>query len=359
MIGCSSKPTEEAAPEAASEATGEDLRGKADSWTDKRGDPAGAIPEGARAKALEHKARMEPAVGRRETSIEKADEDVLGRARAWYVQRSYPAKRIPLGARRRAVERKANMRSLKPAAVPAASLHSPPSPGICNWTSAGPRNINGRIRSLAVHPTNGDTIYAGAAEGGVWRSTNAGQSWIPLMQYEMSLAVGALAIDPTNPDVLYAGTGEPTWWPGYEGVGVLKSVDGGLTWANTGAIGNGHIARLAIDPSNTQIVYCAGFDGGLYKTTNGGGSWTLAKAGDVTDFVLDPTTPTTQYLGIRNDGVYGSTDGAATWTKLAGGLPASASNRVMLSLSASAPSTVYAKLDETVYKTTDGGTTWT
>ncbi len=173
--------------------------------------------------------------------------------------------------------------------------------------------------------------------------------------------MGSIAIDPTNPDIIYAGTGEPTGWPHYEGVGVLKSTDGGATWATTGAMDNDHIARLVIDPSNTQVVYCAGFGpgGGLYRTTNGGTSWTLTRAGDITDVVLNPSATNTLYIGVRNDGVYQSTDSGTSWTKLTGGLPATASNRVMLTLCPASTQVLYAKLDRTVYKTTDGGSTWT
>lgn len=337
----------------------EDLKGRAEWWQDQRSYPAKKIPEGARKQALEQKSRMEKTQSKEQKLIEKFDEDVVGRDQWWYQKRAYPSDKIPVGARQRAMEHKLRMRGYKLVGTKGEEHHSPPVAGVCNWVSVGPRNINGRIRSLAIHPTNGDIVYAGAAEGGIWRSTDAGQSWYPLMQYELSIAVGAVAIDPTNPNIIYAGTGEPTSWPGYEGVGVLKSTDGGSTWSYTGAIGNGHIARLAIDPVNTNVVYCAGFPGGLYKTTNGGTSWSLILAGDVTDFVLNPSSTNTLYAGIRHDGVYKSTDSGTNWTKLAGGLPATASNRVMLSLCAASTQTVYAKLDMTVYKTTDGGVSWT
>ncbi len=336
----------------------EDLEGRSKWWQDQRTHPGEEIPKGARQRALEQKSRMEKGNPESNAPEEKFDEDVRGRDQWWYQQRAYPVGEIPVGARQRALEHKRRMRGPKGDTLREREDHSPPVAGVCNWVSIGPRNINGRIRSIAIHPTNGDIVYAGAAEGGVWRSTDAGQSWYPFMQYEDALAVGALAIDPTSPNTIYAGTGEPTWWPGYEGVGVLKSMDGGATWSPTGAIGNGHIARLTIDPTNTNIVYCAGFPGGLYETTNGGTNWSTILAGDVTDFVLDPTSTSILYAGIRNDGVYKSTDRGGSWTKLAGGLPATASNRVMLSLCAASPQTVYAKLDQTVYKTTNGGTSW-
>jgi photosystem II stability/assembly factor-like uncharacterized protein len=322
----------------------------------------------------------------REAEKPEIDEDIEGKLRWLIERRAYPGETIPRGARRRALRQKRKMRLVEGKEEPEEAyresageepeegnpgsselagdegeIAAPPSPGVCNWTATGPRNINGRVRCLAIHPTNGNTVYAGAADGGVWRSTDAGQSWKPLMHDEDSLSIGSIAIDPTNPNIIYAGTGEPTGWPYYAGVGVLKSIDGGATWTTTGTMNNDHIARVVIDPTNTQIVYCAGFGpgGGLYKTTNGGTSWTLIRAGDITDVVLNPSATSTLYIGVRHDGVYKSTDSGATWTKLAGGLPAMASQRVMLTLCPASPLVLYAKLDQTVYKTTDGGSTWT
>ncbi len=334
----------------------EDLEGRAKSWQEQRAYPGEQIPVGAREDALEQKNRM----GRGGIAKDKEiGEDIRGRDNYWHQQRAIPADSIPYGAREKAINHKLKMRGARPDTLERREHHSPPVSGVCNWASFGPRNINGRIRSLAIHPTNGNIVYAGAAEGGVWKTTDSGQSWYPLMQYEQSIAIGALAVDPVNPDIIYAGTGEPTYWPGYEGVGVYKSIDGGTTWNITGNIGNGYIARLTIDPNNTSIVYCAGFTGGLYKSTNGGTSWSQIRAGDVTDFALNPNYSDSLYCGVRNDGVYLSTDGGAGWSKLSGGLPATMSNRVILSVCDASPENVYAKLDQTVYKSTDGGSSWT
>jgi len=346
----------------------EDLKGRAESWQKQRSAPGTTIPGDARQEALKHKGLME-VYNQQETTTSQKElgEDLEQRARWWTEQRAYPAKSIPRGARQAALRTKLKMRAFLESAQEQSGHHSPPVAGACNWVQTGLRNINGRIRSLAVHPANGAIIYAGAAEGGVWRSSDSGLSWYPLMQYQDSIAVGALAIDPTNPNIIYAGTGEPTWWPGYEGVGVLKSLNGGSTWSATGPMNNGHIARLVIDPANPKIIYCAGFGdmavGGLYKSINGGTSWKLIHPGDATDVVLDPSSPNVLYEGCRNDAagglVYKSADGGTNWTKLAGGLPAAATPyRVMLSLCAASPLTVYAKVDQTVYKSTDGGMSW-
>lgn len=336
----------------------EDLVGRANWWRQQRILPDSTLPDQARFRALVQKRLMEESAVSSDIRIERFEEDLKGRHEYWHSTRAYPLDEIPKGARLRAMGRKKEMTRITQEQGKNGGHNSPPVVGVCNWVSVGPRNINGRVRSLAIHPTNGAIIYAGAAEGGVWKSTNYGQSWVPLMQYADAIAVGSIAIDPTTPNTIYVGTGEPTWWPGYDGVGVLKSTDGGMTWNATGTLGNGHIARVAVDPTNTNRVYCAGFSGGLYRSTNGGTSWTLILAGDVTDFALNTTTTTTMYAGKRNDGVYESTNDGSTWTKLGGGLPATMSNRVMLSLCDANPQVVYAKLDQTVYKTTNGGTTW-
>jgi hypothetical protein len=235
----------------------------------------------------------------------------------------------------------------------------------CNWFSVGPRNINGRIKSLAVHP-NGTTLYAGAADGGVWKSTDAGQSWTPKMHDEASLAIGALALDPNSSQTVYAGTGEPVhllsgstveppgspdlaWF--YEGVGVYKSTNGGDTWALTGAIDNDFIYRIAVDPNDSSNVLCAGYSstvgtGGLSRSTNGGTSWTTVAIGIFTDVLFDPNNPGRAYAGQIGGGVLKSSDSGATWSARNTGLPATTSiARVSLAIAGANSNVLYAKIE--------------
>lgn len=243
---------------------------------------------------------------------------------------------------------------------------APAGPG-CNWLSVGPRNINGRIKSLAIHPTNNQVLYAGGADGGVWKTTDGGQSWRAMMHDEGSLAIGAIAIDPNAPDTVYAGTGEAVYLfsgggplpPGssrlawfYEGVGVFKSTDGGNSWSPTGAHPNDFIYRIAVDPSDSQNVLCAGYattagTGGLARSQNGGATWTTVATGIFTDVLFDPNTSGRVYAGKYNGGVLKSSDGGTTWTARNTGLPAVAViGRVSLSIANANANVLYAKIED-------------
>ena len=234
------------------------------------------------------------------------------------------------------------------------------------WQTLGPWNINGRVRAMAIHPRNGDIVYAGASNGGVWVSTDAGGTWRALMHDEPSLSIGALAVhrNAMGRTTIYAGTGEPTSWPGYAGVGVLKSVDGGLNWAMTGpfptASGNPPrgFAAIVVDPGNTNIVYAAAYSGGLYRSDDGGVTWTLLRGGNYRDLIMDPNDSQVLYAGQSFTGLVKSTDGGATWTVLGGGLPAPPLI-IRVAVSAADSNIVYAKFDRTVLRSDDGGATWT
>jgi photosystem II stability/assembly factor-like uncharacterized protein len=235
-----------------------------------------------------------------------------------------------------------------------------------DWLLVGPRNINGRIKSLAIHPTDGQILYAGAANGGVWKTTDGGQSWMPKMHDEDSLAIGAIAIDPNTPDTVYAGTGEPVYLfsgsgpypPGssnlawyYEGVGVYKSADGGDTWTLTGNIDNDFIYRIAVDPFDSSHLLCAGFSisgasGGLCRSTNGGTTWTTVEEGIFTDVLFDPNGAGIAYAAEYNVGVWKTTDSGANWSTRNTGLPtANQMGRINLTLVRANSSILYAKIE--------------
>jgi photosystem II stability/assembly factor-like uncharacterized protein len=231
------------------------------------------------------------------------------------------------------------------------------------WFSIGPRNVNGRVKSLAVHPTNKDIVYAGTASGGVWKSTDGAESWEPLWDTEDSLAVGSVEVASTAPDTVYAGTGEwtPGYGPSYPGAGVYVSTDGGNTWTQRANVNADRIARVLVSPTDVDTVYVAG-NAGFERSTDGGNTWTTLRTGQASDAVIDPDDANTIYVAIRYDGIYKTTDGGATWNKLTNGPTGSNADWLRLAIGdsgASGSDFLLAKRNGTIYRTTDGGATWT
>ncbi len=205
------------------------------------------------------------------------------------------------------------------------------------WFPLGPNNINGRVKSLAMHPSNSNILYAGSANGGVWKSTNGGDSWTARWKFEGSLAVGAIATAPSNGDVVYAATGEdtPGWSPSYGGVGLYKSTDAGVSWtllAGADVVGS-RCNKIVVHPTNSRHVYVAS-DTGVHRADTSsrvvvglggagpvlGGSvtWTNVLPGRATDLVMQHDHPNVLLAGIHNDGVYRTTDGGDHWEKIQG-----------------------------------------
>jgi photosystem II stability/assembly factor-like uncharacterized protein len=150
------------------------------------------------------------------------------------------------------------------------------------WEQRGPTNIGARVTDLAVHPTNPDIVYAAMASGGVFKSEDGGTGWMPLFQDEAVLPVGAIALDPQNPDVVYVGTGEANANSySFFGLGLYRSTDAGRNWQNIGLADTRYIARIRVDPTNSERVFVAatgklfgtGPDRGIYRTTDGGVTW--------------------------------------------------------------------------------------
>jgi hypothetical protein len=250
----------------------------------------------------------------------------------------------------------------------------PPPSGACSWVSIGPRNINGRVTALAVHPGMANYVFAGTANAGVWASRDAGVSWKPLMFQEGALEIGALAVhlsDPSNPtgDVtIYAATGERRAFVGFRGIGILKSTASGAagTWMSTGSIpgpGGYTFTCLAIDDTTVtvggaSVVAYAGCPGGLYKTTNGGGEWTQVLNKDVMSVVLDPTNSQIIYAGVNAGGIYKYDPSTSSWSTFNTGFTTPYPMLVAIDIGRSAPHQMYAKLDQTVYKYNNAMSTW-
>lgn len=247
------------------------------------------------------------------------------------------------------------------------------------WESMGPDNVPGRIRALAVDPTTGTTIYAGSAAGGVFKTTNAGVLWTPTWETQLSLAIGGLAIAPSNRNVIYAATGE--WdvsvaaiYVMYPGVGVYRSGDAGTTWHRVAPIPSTQTSAVAVDPGNPDRVFVAGGNG-LHRSMNGGQSWDVTGGntqgvfdGEVSDVVIDPADANRLYIGVhhsaaRTGGVYRSLDGGNTWTLLTNGIfSGAAADGPKIALGRSGThgtQFVAVKMSNQIFTSVDGGTTFT
>ena len=257
--------------------------------------------------------------------------------------------------------------------------------------SIGPALTSGRVADIAVDPADHRIWYVGAAAGGVWKTTNAGISYTPVFDGQGSFSIGAITIDPKNPAVVWVGTGENNAQRVVAyGDGLYKSIDGGRSWKNVGLKHSEHIARIEIDPRNSDVVYVAaqgplwskGGDRGLYKTTDGGVTWEKVLSVDdwtgVNDVTLDPRDPDTLVAttwqrvrrthgyvgGGPGSGVHRSTDGGKTWTKMQSGFPDVDLGRIGLARSPANADVVYAIAEAAddkggFFRSRDGGASWT
>ncbi len=257
--------------------------------------------------------------------------------------------------------------------------------------SIGPALTSGRIGDVAVHPQDRATIYVAAASGGVWKTTNGGTTWAPIFDAEGSYSIGCVTLDPGDPNVVWVGTGENNSQRsvGY-GDGVYKSLDGGASWTRMGLPASEHVAKIVVDPRDSDVVYVAaqgplwsgGGDRGLYKTTDGGKTWdaalTISENTGVSDLVYDPRDPDVLYAaayqrrrrvwtlinGGPESAIYKSTDAGANWRKIESGLPKGDVGRIGLAIAPADPDVLYAVVEAPgegggFYRSRDRGETWT
>lgn len=236
--------------------------------------------------------------------------------------------------------------------------------------SRGPGNVAGRTRAIVVDPTDNtnQTWFAGASSGGIWKTSDQGESWENLTPELPNLSTNALAISASNPDVLYAGTGEiyADNLSFVRGNGIFKSVDHGVTWTQLESTSSNinflSVNRIIIDPSSENALFVA-TNSGVYKSNDGGSTWVeKLDAGErVQDLDADPNNFSILYASVNSRGVYKSVDGGESWKLMADGMGEVA--RLELAISPENTNKVYAltydQNDKTlVYRTTDGGTTW-
>jgi len=265
----------------------------------------------------------------------------------------------------------------------------------------GPANMSGRFVDMAVVERDPYTMYVASATGGIFRTTDNGITWTPVFEHEPVHSIGDIEIYQPDPNILWVGTGEranrqsSSW-----GDGVYKSTDGGKTWRNVGLRDSHHIGRIVAHPSNPDVVFVAAMghlwgpnaERGLYRTNDGGRSWTqVLKIDDdtgVVDVAMDPGDPNTLYaasyqrrrtaFGFHGGGpgsaLWKSTDGGATWRRLTQGLPSGEYGRIGISIYRKDPRIVYVSIEQGlrynastayitrragIYRSEDKGESWT
>jgi photosystem II stability/assembly factor-like uncharacterized protein len=310
----------------------------------------------------------------KEESPEDLSDKPFARARELYRRRFSAIGEVPEGLRQfqvdqvRELRKRAEAERARPdrrgdGEWPQPEGGEQPELGACNWTPLGPAGVvvnattvySGRTLSIAFDPTNASTVYVGTAGGGVWKSTDGGETWSPKTDYLVSLAIGAVAVDPSNSLHVLAGTGEyDNFYIGtYYGNGVLRSDDGGETWTEVGAstFPRAEISRIAFDPTDPtgqRVLLSSSI--GVFKSDDGGSNWTPLRAGSTSDIVVfheaggaaDDLTAIAAvessglWTAVREGGVWSS------WTQLTGAAFPSGFDRISLAQQRSNPQVVYA-----------------
>ncbi len=262
--------------------------------------------------------------------------------------------------------------------------------GAFRLRSIGPALTSGRIADFAVNPRDKSEFFVATASGGVWKTTNAGTTFTPVFDGQGSYSIGCVTLDPNNPNIVWVGTGENNNQRSVAyGDGVYKSEDGGTSWKNVGLKASEHVGMIAVDPRDSEVVYVAAYgplwspggDRGLYKTTDGGETWTavltINENAGVSEVHFDPWNPDvlyatahqrrrhvfTQISGGPDSAIYKSVDAGKTWKKINRGLPGGDLGRIGLAVSPIVPHLLYAIVEAQAgrggfYRSTNGGASW-
>lgn len=325
------------------------------------------------------------------TGVESFAENPQWRLNWFLFQRTYPADIFASRGRSVALTLAEGLLSQ------AAPLATPTPPITERWRSIGPTPIHprfpsmgvtgGRLTSVVVSPADPRIVLVGSATGGIWRSTDRGNTFEPVSDDQVDLAVGAIAFAPSDPSIVYAGMGDVAG--GYMGTGVLKSVDGGASWTRVDRSGlppPGTIANIVVDTADSKRVYATQYSyrpangegqpyaSGFFISEDGGETWRKTKTGLPKDLVHHPTKPQTLYLSMISTfaktppsaGVYKSPDGGKTWQPIFV-RPYLNATDVKITVTPAEPETIYvltgliskASADVSLHVSKNGGQTWT
>ena len=237
-----------------------------------------------------------------------------------------------------------------------------------DWQQEGPGNIGGRVDVLTMSPTDQNIIYAGATNGGVFKTTDGGVNWNPIFDDQPYLAIGAITLDPENESIIYVGTGDRNFTGvSFIGNGVYKSTDAGSTWTSMGLEETGAVTEIIVDPTNSDRVFASTlgnphvktFDRGIYRSDDAGATWTnkliVTDSSGIVDLIMDPSNPNILYASgynrMRNyygytivgtqARIYKSVNGGDSWVELGGGLPTGNECRIGLAISNEDPANVF------------------
>ena len=259
------------------------------------------------------------------------------------------------------------------------------------FRSIGPALMSGRISDIVIHPENENLWYVTAGSGGVWKTENSGTTWESIFDGQKSYSIGCISLDPQDPNIIWVGTGENVGGRHVAyGDGVYKSEDAGKTWKNMGLKKSEHLSKIVIHPKNSNIIWIAsqgplwskGGERGIYKSIDGGKSWTQTLGDNewigATDLLIDTRDSDILYAatwqrhrtvagylgGGPGSAIYKSNNGGDSWVKLKSGLPISNMGKIGLVLSPQNPDVIYAaiELDRRtggVYKSSNKGASWT
>ena len=299
-----------------------------------------------------------------------------------FMQRAYPTGEIKSDAYSNAIGWKKEQQQRSNAAV--------------LWEFAGPTNVGGRITDIEIPNDQAETYYVGTASGGVFKTTDGGSNWLPIFDDQEILSIGDIEISENNTETIWVGTGEVNAGGGslaYDGNGVFKSTNGGITWQPKGLPNVGSISKIGIDPDNDDAIFVSAMgplfrndtNRGVYKSVDGGDTWEqklfVSDSTGIIDMAIHPTNgdiiyaaswerirrPQYRHYGGETSRLYRSLDGGDTWIEMTNGLPSlpSEKGRISIAISQSNPEVLYSRYADAtgniqgVYKTVDGGDVWT